>query len=185
MMVVQVDTPGQQARIQPVGITLRRMRLEDIDQAHAIDRLSFSLPWPANSFRYELEQNLSSLLWVAEARLPDGSSRVVGTIVVWMILDEAHIATLAVLPEYRQQGISRRLLAEALVEAIDHGALSATLEVRASNQIAQVLYHKFRFEVVGIRRRYYQDNHEDALIMTVTDLGSAYRAWLLSRDWER
>jgi [ribosomal protein S18]-alanine N-acetyltransferase len=159
------------------------MRLDDIDAIILIDRLSFSLPWPASAFRYELTSNPSSLLWVAEVDSADGTSCVVGAVVVWMILDEAHIATLAVHPDYRRRGISRQLLVTVLRQAIARGALLATLEVRANNLAAQALYKQFKFEIVGRRPRYYQDNFEDALIMTVnfrqrTPSQPSYLEWL-------
>jgi ribosomal-protein-alanine N-acetyltransferase len=159
------------------------MRLDDIDQVIVIDRLSFSLPWPASAFRHELVNNPSSLLRVAELDLADGSPYVVGAVVVWMILDEAHIATLAVHPDYRRRGISRQLLVTILRQAIEHGAALATLEVRANNLAAQALYKQFKFDIVGRRPRYYQDNFEDALIMTVdfsqrTPSQPGYLEWL-------
>lgn len=170
----QLDRP-------PAGVgsvlALRRMRLADIDQVHAIDRISFSLPWPASSFRYELEENPTSLLWVAENHQP-GGAHIVGYIVVWLVVDEAHIATIAIHPDYRGQGISRRLMTVALREAVGRGARLATLEVRVSNQAAQAVYRRFRFKVVGLRPRYYRDNFEDALIMTVQPLDTEYLAWL-------
>jgi ribosomal-protein-alanine N-acetyltransferase len=143
------------------------MQLDDIDQVLLIDRLSFSLPWPASAFRHELVHNPSSLLWVAELDLTNGSPCVAGAVVVWMILDEAHIATLAVHPDYRRRGISQQLLVTVLHQAVERGAVLATLEVRANNLAAQNLYKKFDFEIVGRRPQYYQDNFEDALIMTV------------------
>lgn len=159
-------------------LVVRRMELADLDQVQAIDRISFSLPWPASAYRYELKENPLSLLWVAELRQGDGQRRIAGVVVVWLILDEAHIATIAVHPEYRGQGIGRRLLASAVRDAIYRGAGLATLEVRASNLAAQNLYRRFRFEVVGSRPHYYKDNHEDALIMTVSGLGEADFEWL-------
>ena len=164
-------------------ILIRPMRLDDLEQVQAIDRVSFSMPWPPSSYRYELKENHFSFLYVAETHLHAGRPRVVGMIVVWMIMDEAHIATLAVLPEYRQRGISQRLLTAALKESIRRGARLATLDVRAQNKIAQTLYRRFRFIVVGRRPRYYQDNHEDALLMTVdlqqiSEQGLTYLEWL-------
>ena len=158
------------------------MRLDDIDQVILIDRLSFSLPWPASAFRHELVNNPTSLLWVAEQDSPEGSPRVVGAVVVWMILDEAHIATLAVHPDYRRQGISQQLLVIVLRQAIERGAALATLEVRANNLAAQALYKKFRFEIVGRRPRYYQDNYEDALIMTI-DFNQRISSKLSYPEW--
>jgi len=168
-------------------ILIRPMRLDDLQEVQAIDRASFSLPWPPSSYRYELEDNQFSFLYVAEDREEAGTSRVVGMIVIWMIMDESHIATLAVLPEFRRRGISQRLLKVALMEAIQRGARMATLEVRANNRVAQALYRRFRFVVVGRRARYYQDNQEDALIMTV-DLqqrngqGLTYLEWLTTKQ---
>src|SRR5690606_23674322 len=110
----------------------------------------------------------------------DGSKVIAGVIVLWMILDEAHIATIAVHPDYRRRGIGKQLIATALAEGIRQGAASATLEVRAGNEAAQNLYRLFRFEVVGRRPRYYRDNNEDALIMTVNSLDDRYLQWLES-----
>ncbi len=151
-------------------VTLRAMTIHDLEQVHRIDEQSFSMPWPLSSYRFELLENPSSMLWVAEASGPNGERVVVGMVVVWMIMEEAHIATIAVHPNYRGLGIGRQLLAHSLQEAILKGATQATLEVRLSNQVAQNLYREFGFEVVGRRPRYYQDNSEDALIMTAYGL---------------
>jgi len=167
------STPG-------LPIVIRHMRAEDLEQVQAIDKVSFSMPWPASAYRYELFENLSSLLWVAEA--PE--ARIAGMIVIWMIMDEAHIATIAVHPNYRARGISQRLLVSAMQEAIQKGAHSATLEVRASNTIAHQLYRRFGFQIVGSRTHYYKDNNEDAIIMTVDGLDKEYLDWLISGEWQ-
>jgi [ribosomal protein S18]-alanine N-acetyltransferase len=147
-------------------ILIRSMQMEDIEKVVAIDRLSFSLPWPTSSYRFELLENKTSRLWVSE-HIGDGSQgRIVAMIVVWNIVDEAHIATIAVHPEYRRLGIGKHLLAYALKDALQQGMHTATLEVRAGNQAAQAMYRQFGFVTAGIRLRYYQDNQEDALIMT-------------------
>ncbi len=159
------------------------MQNQDIDPVTAIDRASFSMPWPASAYRYELNENPRSLLWVAEINNNNGESFPVGMIVVWMILDEAHIATIAVNPEFRGRGIAKSMLVIALREAIRHGATSATLEVRASNIAAQNLYHQFQFQVAGYRPRYYRDNNEEALIMTASNLNQSYLAWLDQEGW--
>ncbi|RCK76761.1 MAG: Ribosomal-protein-S18p-alanine acetyltransferase [Anaerolineae bacterium] len=151
-------------------IVIRPMRVEDLGIVHQIDCLSFSLPWPANAFRYELMENKNSRLWVAEFVGGENMTWVVGAIVVWLVVDEAHIATLAVHPDYRRRGIATQLLQTALQECARLGMRTATLEVRAGNLAAQNLYRRFGFEVVGRRRAYYQDNHEDALIMTLSHL---------------
>ena len=85
---------------------------------------------------------------------------------LWLLIDEAHISTIAVAPEWRGRGLGELLLASLLERAISIGADVATLEVRASNLVAQNLYRKYRFTVVGVRKGYYTDNFEDALVMT-------------------
>ena len=99
-----------------------------------------------------------------------GGSRVVGDIVVWIILDEAHVATIAILPDFRRMHIGQRLLAFALEDAVQGGAKLAYLEVRRSNLAAQNMYLQFGFEVNGLRPRYYLDNGEDALLMTLNPI---------------
>lgn len=119
---------------------------------------------------HDLIENPRALLRVAvdDAKSPKGG--VVGMIDVWLILDEAHIATLAVHPDYRGNGIASKLLGLVLHEAYQRGASQAMLEVRASNLIAQSLYRKFGFQTVHRRRRYYIDNKEDALLMNLENL---------------
>jgi ribosomal-protein-alanine N-acetyltransferase len=151
-------------------IYIRPMHLGDLDSVLYIDRLSFSMPWPESAYRYEINKNKGAMLWVAEEIHPPQEDRVVGMIVVWLILDEAHIATLAVHPDFRERGIGSRLLEFALTEALHRGARKARLEVRAGNQIAQSLYEGFGFEVVHRRPRYYRDNNEDALLMNLGNL---------------
>jgi ribosomal-protein-alanine N-acetyltransferase len=178
--------PPDSARPQFTSLTdyrFRPMRLDDLDQVVAIDQLSFSMPWPASAYRYELLENPMSLLWVAEVVADGRPASIVGVIVVWLILDEAHIATLAVHPDYRQRGLGSRLIVEAMKDAIRKGAHSATLEVRAGNLKAQSVYRHFHYEVVGVRPRYYRDNNEDALIMTADHLDQAYLEWLESEAW--
>jgi [ribosomal protein S18]-alanine N-acetyltransferase len=159
-------------------LRIRAMKEEDLDQAKTIDRMSFSLPWPDHSYEYEFYKNPLSLLWVAEVEEKEEKHRVVGTLVIWLIVDEAHIATIAVHPEYRNQGIAGQMLAEAMRAAVDKGMLQATLEVRANNTFAQQLYKRFGFEIVGRRQRYYRDNNEDAFIMTVRNLNQTYLEWM-------
>jgi ribosomal-protein-alanine N-acetyltransferase len=165
---------------QPVGeeIIIRSMRDEDIPEIQEIDRLSFAIPWPLSAYNYELHENTASLLWVAVVRKPNHQETVVGMIVVWFIVDEAHIATLAVQPEYRGRDIAKRLLLTALNKVIQKGLRVATLEVRSNNNAAINLYKKFSFEVVGSRPRYYRDNNEDALIMTLHDVDKNHLAQL-------
>ena len=168
---MMVETPA-------FPISIRPMVGDDLERVHEIDVLSFSAPWPPSSYRFELYENPAGRLWVAEVHLPDGTTQVVGMIVIWLIIDEAHIATLAVHPDNRGQGIGRKLLFTALSDCVGWGARSATLEVRPSNLGAQLLYKDFGFEIVGRRPHYYIDNNEDALIMTLEDMDEEYLDWL-------
>jgi ribosomal-protein-alanine N-acetyltransferase len=150
-----------------MSLTIRKMTVEDVPAVVELDQRSFSLPWPERSFRFELTDNPASRCWVAEL---DG--RIVAMIVVWLIVDEAHVATVATHPEYRRQGIGSRLLAYALRQLIPDGARSSFLEVRVSNLAAQEMYRKFGYEVTGRRRRYYRDNDEDAILMNLDSLNA-------------
>jgi ribosomal-protein-alanine N-acetyltransferase len=148
-----------------MNVTFRQMTLEDVPVAHEIDVLSFSLPWPERSFRFEVEDNPIARGWVAEA---DG--QIVAMLVLWFIVDEAHIATIATHPDFRRQGIGERLMLTALLSAREEGATRAFLEVRAGNFGAQALYKKYGFVVDGVRPRYYKDNNEDAILMSLNGL---------------
>ena len=146
-------------------LLIRKMTLEDVPSVIDLDHKSFSLPWPERSFRFELTANPASRCWVAEL---DG--KIVGMIVVWLIIDEAHVATLATHPNFRRQGVGTKLLSHALRLMMDEGAQSSFLEVRASNVVAQEMYRKFGYEESGVRPRYYKDNDEDAFLMTLESL---------------
>jgi ribosomal-protein-alanine N-acetyltransferase len=148
-----------------MSVEIRRMTLEDIPSVVALDALSFSLPWPEKSFRFELTENPASRCWVAEQ---DG--RIVGMLVAWLLVEEAHIATIATHPDHRRQGIARKLLEYALRYMSKEGAVTSFLEVRESNIAAQELYRKFGYETVGRRKRYYKDTDEDAILMTLNGL---------------
>ena len=146
------------------------MRVDDIPQVAALDDLSFADPWPQGSFEYELKANDYSLCLVAED--PDAAEgrTIVGALVIWLIVDEAHIATIAVHPNYRHRGVGRRLLAEGLLQAADRGAVKSLLEVRSGNTEALHLYYGFGFKAVGLRPNYYQAEQEDALLLDLDPL---------------
>lgn len=146
-------------------ISIRRMKLEDVPAVHAIDVLSFTLPWSERSYRFELVDNPASRGWVAEK---DG--KIVAMLVLWFIIDEAHIATVAVHPEYRRMGLGEQVLLEALRSVRSEGAVRAFLEVRTGNIAAQAMYKKYGFGVMGVRPGYYKDNNEDALLMNLEEL---------------
>jgi ribosomal-protein-alanine N-acetyltransferase len=141
-------------------VVIEDMRLEDISAVQLVENASFPLPWPANAFRHELTQNKNAHYIVAKE-----GEHIVGYAGLWLSLDEAHITTFAVLPEYRRRKIGERMLLSIFERAEKLGAEWLTLEVRASNLPAQRLYEKYGFRPAGIRRRYYSDNNEDAIIM--------------------
>jgi len=144
----------------PVRPSIRPMELDDLPQVLEIERRSFPTPWSEKAFRGELTVNAYAYYIVAET---DG--RVVGYAGMWVIMDEAHVTNIAVHPDYRRSGVGRRLL-EALIErAADRGCDRMTLEVRKSNHAAQQLYLSFDFVPRGIRRGYYTDTNEDAIVM--------------------
>ncbi len=146
-------------------LLIRRMTLEDVPAVHEIDMLSFSLPWPERSFRFEMTENPVTRGWVAEV---DG--RIAAMLVLWFIVDEAHIATIATHPDFRRQGIGEQVLLHALRAVHVEGARRAFLEVRAGNMAAQTMYKKYGFIVDGLRRKYYRDNDEDAILMSLEGL---------------
>jgi ribosomal-protein-alanine N-acetyltransferase len=148
-----------------MNMLIRKMMLEDIPVVVELDRIAFSLPWPERSFRFEVADNPVARCWVAEV---DG--RVVGMVVAWLLVDEIHIATIATHPDFRRQGIGRKLLSHTLRRAIEDGAQSSFLEVRASNLVAQEMYRQFGYEPTGRRKRYYRDNDEDAILMNLESL---------------
>jgi [ribosomal protein S18]-alanine N-acetyltransferase len=141
-------------------IVIEDMRLDDVDAVQEVERASFPVPWPANAFRHELTQNKNAHYIVAKE-----GEHIVGYAGLWLSLDEAHITTFAVLPDHRRRKIGERMLVALFDRAERLGAEWLTLEVRASNLPAQRLYEKYGFRPAGIRRRYYSDNNEDAIIM--------------------
>lgn len=161
--------------------TIRRMTMDDIPAVVAIDRMSFPNPWPERSYIYELQHNPTSRLLVAEV-CEEGDCQVVGFIGFWFVIDEAHISTLAVHPNFRGHRIGDRLLALALRTAEEMGGFLVSLEVRESNQVARQLYQKFGFKKVGRRKRYYRHNNEDAIVMVLDDLSKRPEGWIGGTD---
>ncbi|MBQ2930916.1 MAG: ribosomal protein S18-alanine N-acetyltransferase [Clostridia bacterium] len=140
-------------------IIIRRMTVEDVDGVAAVEAATFPTPWSRDAFASEMK-NVAARYLVAEK---DG--KVIGYAGAWIILDESHITNIAVLKDERGQGIGRRLT-EGLMQYLSNlGAAYATLEVRKSNEVAQNLYKSLGFIKLGVRKRYYEDNGEDALIM--------------------
>jgi len=178
-----------------------RMTLADIPRVVEIERLSYTTPWPSSAYRKELQENPLAHYVVARDRriatvipaaphemhrrhfplslLPGrvGSpspqlASIVGFAGLWLMVDEGHVTTIAVHPDHRRHGVGELMLSSLIDIAYDIGARVVTLEVRVTNASAQALYRKYGFREAGIRRRYYSDNDEDALIMWTEEIAS-------------
>jgi [ribosomal protein S18]-alanine N-acetyltransferase len=180
--------------IQDKPFVVDAMTLEDIPAVMAIEKTAFPIPWPEQAYRHELLENQNAYFIVVRSRqAADGNSNgrapgplslfqrltaitakpapragpIVGFAGMWMFVDEAHVSTIASHADWRGHGVGEMLLLALLREAQRRDAIFATLEVRVTNYVAQKLYLKYGFVEVGRRKRYYRDNNEDALIMTV------------------
>ncbi|HEY8486587.1 MAG TPA: ribosomal protein S18-alanine N-acetyltransferase, partial [Limnochordales bacterium] len=145
---------------EPLEVVIDPMRVRDLNDVMAIERLSFTSPWSRTAFLSELLENDRAHYLVARVH-----GRTVGYVGIWIVADEGHITNVAVHPDYRSRGVGRRLLHAITELAIRKGARRLTLEVRRSNLRAQSLYQSLGFQSVGVRRGYYRDNNEDAIIM--------------------
>ncbi len=161
------------------------MQWGDVPEVMAIERKSFSLPWSDYTYRHEILENRNAHYFVARrvdgwiskpvswwGRLfkHDMKAPVVGYGGFWIVIDEAHISTIASDVKWRGHGIGELMLLAMIERSIELGAHEVTLEVRVSNFVAQSLYRKYGFEVVGRRPGYYHDNSEDADLMTVANV---------------
>jgi ribosomal-protein-alanine N-acetyltransferase len=135
------------------------MRMADLDEVMLIERRSFSAPWEESTFR-GLMRRPSAALLVAET-----DDELTGYSVMWFAADEGELGDIAVLPERRGEGIGQALLRESIVVAASRGTRSLYLEVRESNEAARRLYEKVGFSVVGVRKQYYTEPVEDAIVM--------------------
>ena len=133
----------------------------DIDAVVALERDSFTNPWPRESLVWELTNSDVTRVYL----LRDAEHRAIAFCMAWVLFDELHLNTLAVSPQHRRQGLATLLLKEVMAEAAREGARRATLEVRASNAAALTLYAQLGFQVRGKRRDYYSNPVEDALIL--------------------
>jgi len=163
------------------------MTLDDIEQVIEIEGIVFPAPWSARAYRYEITKNEhSTMLVVRETRTAAGpwvhlgrllglaaSGPLLGYAGFWLLVDEAHICTIAVHPQWQGRGLGELLLVSLLEHGMRLGAGSATLEVRVSNSSARSLYEKYGFEIISRRKGYYTDNNEDAYIMTTPPFETA------------
>jgi len=179
-----------------VRLVVAPMQMEDINQVLEVDRESYSTPWPASAYRRELLHN-SGARYVVLREMEEGAEppprtearnrpfpflrwpgrtddqglgKVMAYAGMWMMVDEAHVTTIAVRENLRGHGLGELLLVSLLDTAIALHSHHVTLEVRVSNDVAQALYRKYGFHQLGVRPRYYSDNNEDAYIMTTGNI---------------
>ena len=141
----------------------RKMTADDVEAVYAIELATFPAPWTLDSFHYEMRENQFAHYIVAE----DDDQQIIGFCGMWLVIDAAQITNVAVLERARGLGIGERLMVEAMNVAKEGGAETMSLEVRVTNTVAQNLYRKLQFQDGGIRKGYYTDNGEDALVMWV------------------
>lgn len=144
---------------------IRPMTVTDVSGVMNVEHESFTVPWSEQAFHQELQQNPFAMYYV----LDDGNE-IAGYAGMWLIIDEVHITNIAVLPKHRGMGWGERLMQTLVHQAESAGAVKMTLEVRASNFVAQKMYSKFGFKYQCTRAGYYSDNGEDA--------------WVLIKEWE-
>ena len=140
---------------------VRKICEADVRQIHEIETLCFAMPWSEESIRKDVEENVVAR-WLV---LDDGEGNVLAYAGMWFVLDEAHVCNVAVHPDHRRKGYGMLVFSELEKLAMENSMSMMTLEVRRSNIAAQNLYHACGFLDVGYRKRYYEDNKEDALIM--------------------
>ncbi|OFW03631.1 MAG: ribosomal-protein-alanine N-acetyltransferase [Acidobacteria bacterium RIFCSPLOWO2_02_FULL_68_18] len=133
----------------------------DLEGVLEVEAESFTNPWTRDMYAWELQNRSVCHIFVVRTE----ECRVAGFCAFWLVFDEVHINNVAIRPPFRAQGIGTALLRHVLGEARQLGARRATLEVRSSNERARRLYERLGFHVAGVRRNYYTDPVEDALIL--------------------
>ena len=144
----------------PLTVRLRRLEIGDLDAIERIERASYPTPWSRSMFATELAKRSSLSLGAL-----DDADRLVGYLVLSRYVDAWHVMNVAVAPESRRKGVATALLRRLLDDTRHDAQRGYTLEVRVSNVGAIALYERFGFRTKGVRRGYYTDNREDALIM--------------------
>ena len=139
---------------------IRRMKVEDLEQVMKIEHSCFPTPWSVSAFQSELKDNDYARYFCLEL-----NGKVIGYMGLWFILEEGHITNVAILPEYRGKHLGEFLMRSVIDKMVDEGMERMTLEVRLTNYPAQRLYDRLGFVKAGVRKGYYSDNQEDAIIM--------------------
>lgn len=158
------------ARLSPY-LTLRRMTLDDLEGVMHIERVSHRHPWSLELVRRELDHDWSTVILAMDVLTTEPVDRpefeqIAGFIIFWLVHDEQHVLNVATDPRFRRRGVGRALMLEAEARSRRRGAVLSTLEVRRSNVGAIALYEQLGYRQVGVRPRYYQEDQEDAFVMT-------------------
>lgn len=143
-------------------ILIESLESHHVDPVLAIERDLFPAPWSEPMFVQEVEEK-----WLSRSFVALVGDEVVGYIIAWMLRDEVHVLNLAVARAFQRRGYARRMMVHMIDLAKAQKCRLVTLEVRVSNMPARILYASMGFSPVGVRRRYYHDNNEDALVMTL------------------
>jgi [ribosomal protein S18]-alanine N-acetyltransferase len=165
------DTSASTTLPNPSAWQLRAMAVSDVELGvMPIERVSFGANyWSPEAFRNEMNNTMAQY-FVLEQQETTEKPTIVGYMGLWFVADEAHVTTLAISPQWRGHGLGHLLILHGLRLGLAKHTRWMTLEVRASNLAAQMLYFQYGFSLAGLRAKYYQDNNEDALIMTTADL---------------
>lgn len=150
----------------PPGLRYRRLGEGDLPRLMEIEAAGFLHPWSEQLLRNELSHAWSVLLGAVEGGA-GGPERIVGYVIFWLVHDEVHVLNVATAPEARRRGVGRALLCEAAAWGRRKACRLATLEVRRSNAPARALYLALGYREVGVRRNYYTEEGEDAIVMTL------------------
>ena len=146
-------------------ISVRLMKADDVDAVHVIETACFAIPWSRSAFLHEVTENMCARYMVlTEDDVP------VAYAGMWLVLDEAHVTNIAVRPDRRRLGYGEQVTRGLIQLAADSGCTLMTLEARASNEPALSLYRKLGFVPTGVRKGYYPDNNEDAILMDLNEL---------------
>ncbi|WP_188455045.1 ribosomal protein S18-alanine N-acetyltransferase [Virgibacillus oceani] len=143
-------------------LVIRKMEIVDIDNVYEVEKASFDTPWTKDIFYQEIIENQFANYFVMEL-----DQTIIGYAGLWVVIDDAQITNIAVMPTYRGKKFGEKLFLYTMEQAIKLGANRLSLEVRTSNIVAQRMYRKFGLVPGGIRKNYYTDNQEDAIVMWV------------------
>ncbi|RDW20038.1 ribosomal-protein-alanine N-acetyltransferase [Oceanobacillus arenosus] len=143
-------------------VLIRKMEINDVEHVVEVEKASFATPWTTDIFYQEIVDNNFAHYFVIEV-----NARIVGYAGTWIVIDDAQITNIAIMPEYRGYKFGEMLFQYVIQTSMQMGVRHLSLEVRVSNRIAQSMYRKFGLIPGGIRKNYYTDNQEDAIVMWV------------------